>query len=227
VDPEFARHYYESASTDHWWFRGRTELVEELVAQHGLGRGRALDIGAGSNSVLPVAVETIRLDVVIPIPVGRGPFVRASGLELPFRDSTFSLVALFDLIEHVDDEAQLLSEVRRVLEPGGAVLATVPAHQWLWSRHDVQAAHVRRYSPKDLRAAFRSAGFFIQLCRQFYGFLLIPAIIRKVLRTRGGMRAPGAVVNRTLGAVASRSVKRSLRADGPGLSIALLAFRRP
>jgi SAM-dependent methyltransferase len=212
---------------DHWWFRGRTELAETLVVQHGLARGRALDIGAGSATVLPEGVETVRLDVVIPMPVGSGPFVRASGLELPFRDSAFSLVALFDLIEHVDDEAQLLSEVRRVLEPGGAVVATVPAHQWLWSRHDVQAAHVRRYSTEDLRSAFMSAGFCIHFCRQFYGFLLGPAIARKMLRLRGGLGVPSPLVNRTLGSIAGRSVKRSLRHDGPGLSIVLLAFRPP
>lgn len=224
MDPEFARHYYESSAPDHWWFRGRAELVEKLLARHGARQGRALDIGAGSTTLMPVGIETVRLDVVVPTPAGHGPFVNASALTLPFRASTFSLVGLFDLIEHVDDEARLLGEVRRVLTPGGAVVATVPAHEWLWSHHDVQVAHIRRYSVRQLGAAFAAAGFRVELCRPFYGFLLAPAIARKVMRLQGGISRPGRIINRILGEIASRSVERSLRHQTFGLSIALLAF---
>jgi SAM-dependent methyltransferase len=174
--------------------------------------------------LLPGEVETVRLDVVIPSPIGQGTFVKASAVDLPFRTSTFSLVGMFDLIEHVDDEGLLLCEVRRVLKPGGAVVATVPAHEWLWSHHDVQVAHVRRYSVRQLEAAFATAGFRVEICRPFYGFLLAPAIVRKLIRFQGGISRPGRIVNRALGALASRSVERSLRRKTFGLSIALLAF---
>jgi SAM-dependent methyltransferase len=223
VDPDFARHYYEAANPDHWWFRGRSTIVERLLSAHGLTSGTALDVGAGRTTLIPESFETFRLDLVVPQPRGSGPFVRGSALHLPFRESTFDVVGLFDLIEHVTDEASLLANTRGVLKPGGIVVATVPAHQWLWSSHDVQAAHVRRYSQKELQAIFRASRFRVVQCRQFYGFLLIPALVRKTLRLHQGIGAPAPVVNSALTFLAKRSAISAMRRSRWGLSIALLA----
>jgi SAM-dependent methyltransferase len=225
VDPEYARHYYEIATTDHWWYRGRSVLVSELLSRQGFRAGTALDIGAGSSTLIPSSFSTIRLDVVRPHPSGDGSFVQASALRLPFRESEFSVVGLFDLIEHVEDEASLLRQARRVLKPGGAVVATVPAHQWLWSQHDVLSAHIRRYSQKELLAIFRMAGFQVIHCRPFYGFLVLPAVARKILGRGGSMISLAPGVNRMLSSVACMSVKRSLQRQRWGLSMGLLATK--
>lgn len=224
MDPDYARHYYEVATTDHWWYRGRSVLVAELLKRQGFRAGTALDIGAGTSTLIPPTFSTIRLDVVRPELIGDGIFVQASALRLPFRRSEFSVVGLFDLIEHVQDEAALLTQVRRVLKPGGAVVATVPAHQWLWSQHDVLSGHVRRYSRKELLAIFRMAGFHVVHCEHFYGFLVLPAVARKLLGGGGSMTSPTTRVNRALSSLAGVSVKRSLSRRRWGLSIGLLAI---
>jgi len=54
-----------------------------------------------------------------------------------------------------------LAEWLRVLKPGGSLLLTVPAYQWLWSQHDVINNHHRRYLKKELRAQIKKAGFTI------------------------------------------------------------------
>ena len=223
VDPDFARRYYESVNKDHWWFRGRSVIVERLLLAHGRTSGNALDIGAGSITLFPEAFHTIRLDAILPEVGGSGAFVRGSALQLPFREASFDVVGLFDLIEHLTDEASLLTNVRKVLKPEGMVVATVPAHQWLWSPHDVQAAHVRRYAQKELEAIFRVSRFRVLNSRSFYGFLLVPAFIRKVLGLQQGIGAPSPSVNRVLGLLAERSASGSLRRSRLGLSIALLA----
>lgn len=223
MNPDFARQYYESANPDHWWFQGRSRIVGRLLSDNGCTSGAALDIGAGSITLFPESFETVRVDAVIPEPAGSGAFVRGSALRLPFREATFDVVGLFDLIEHIADEASLLANIRRVLKPGGIVVATVPAHQWLWSSHDVQAAHVRRYSEKELEAIFRASSFRVIACRQFYGFLLVPAIARKALHLKRGIGVPPPFVNRVLGYLAERSAMESLRRSRWGLSIALLA----
>jgi SAM-dependent methyltransferase len=226
VEPDFARHYYEASTPDHWWFRGRATLISWLAAGHQLEHERALDLGAGSLTMLPNRLETVRLDMVVPNPVGEGPFVKASALRLPFRDTAFGVVGLFDLIEHVEDEAGLLSEINRVLRPGGAVVLTAPAHQWLWSDHDVKARHVRRYGVRELVSTFEQSGFRVEFVRQFYGFLLIPAVLRKFLGLAGGMGRPPEPLNRLLVHVARASVRRAHRGRSRlGLSIALLARR--
>ena len=45
-----------------------------------------------------------------------------------------------------------MSELARVLRPGGRLLASVPAYQWAWSDHDVRAGHHRRYTQRRDRA---------------------------------------------------------------------------
>ena len=223
VDPDFARRYYESVNKDHWWFRGRSLIVERLLLAHGRTSGNALDIGAGSTTLFPEAFHTIRLDAILPEVGGSGAFVRGSALQLPFREASFDVVGLFDLIEHIKDEASLLANIRKVLKPQGIVVATVPAHQWLWSPHDVQAAHVRRYAEKELEAIFRVSRFRVLSCRSFYGFLLVPAVVRKVLGLQQGVGAPSPFPNRVLGFLAKRSATGALRRSRWGLSIALLA----
>jgi hypothetical protein len=59
---------------------------------------------------------------------------------------------MFDVIEHVADDAGALRWASEQLVPGGLLLITVPAFDFLWTRHDEAAHHFRRYSPASLRA---------------------------------------------------------------------------
>jgi SAM-dependent methyltransferase len=224
METEFARQYYESARAGHWWFEGRSVLVRELLHRQGVTRGLALDLGAGSESLLPEWMEVVKLDVVRP--AGRlGTFVLGSAVRLPFRDSHFRLVGAFDLIEHVHDAARVVAEARRVLVPGGVFIATVPAHQWLWSPHDERVGHVRRYNRGALVGLMEEAGMDVIWCSPFYGFLIGPALVRKALGLSTSMGTPPDRVNSVLTGLATRSVHRALRGAGGGLSIGVLAVK--
>jgi SAM-dependent methyltransferase len=101
--------------------------------------------------------------------------LQGSGDRLPFADHEFDLVALLDTIEHIPDEFGVLEEVQRVLKPGGKVLITVPAFQWLWSYNDEINAHQRRYTAPELRHKLEMAGF--QSKRLSYNnFFLFPVV---------------------------------------------------
>jgi SAM-dependent methyltransferase len=54
----------------------------------------------------------------------------ADGTQLPFRDQSFDLVLLIDILEHTDHPQSIVSEAGRLLVPGGIVVATVP-----WAFH--------------------------------------------------------------------------------------------
>lgn len=222
VEPEFARHYYEAARGNHWWFRGRRDLIIELLRYTGAQSGVVLDLGAGSETLFPATFDVVKLDLVRP--TGDLPhFVRAAASSLPFRSGIFSGVGAFDLLEHVDDVTHLIAEVKRVLKPGGFVLVTVPAHQWLWSPHDVRVGHVRRYNRKALRQIFEAALLEVKWCGSFFGFLLPAAILRKLFRLSPEMVDPAPILNRFLGLIASRSARSAARDRRPGLSIGLVA----
>jgi SAM-dependent methyltransferase len=89
---------------------------------------------------------------------GSAPLVVGDALAPPFAP-VFDLVCLFDVIEHLDDEAGVLEAARELLKPGGRLLVTVPAHRRLWSYADEYADHRRRYSRQELVSRLQEAGF--------------------------------------------------------------------
>ena len=108
---------------------------------------------------------------------------------LPFADGTFDVVSAFDVVEHCDRRRRAVAELARVLAPGGRMLLSVPAYQWAWRDHDVQAGHHRRYTRRRLRPAGggrRDAGR-----RATYAFSgVFPLFVAERLRTPAASRPP-------------------------------------
>ena len=115
-------------------------------------------------------------------------------MQLPFADATFEVVAAFDVVEHCEPETTVLSELARVLIPGGRLLVSVPAYQWAWSEFDVQNRHHRRYTRRRLVAAAEARG--LDVVRATYLFAgTFPFFVADRLRSRvryGGSRAGSA-----------------------------------
>jgi SAM-dependent methyltransferase len=136
------------------------------------------------------------------IPLDRDPRGLASGvcadaLDLPFPDRSLDGLAAFDVIEHLPDEATLLGEFRRVLRPGGRLLASVPAYQWAWSEFDERAGHQRRYTRRRLTDALRAGGFDVE--RATYAFSsTLPLFAVARLAGRGTMGTVPAWQDRVL-----------------------------
>lgn len=179
---------------EHWWFRGRRAVYLELLQGSLGGRRprRVLDIGAGVGGFLPElgavgqSVHFTEFDAEAfgaarARDVAQG--VRARAEALPFRDESYDLACLFDVVEHVADDARALGEVARVLRPGGRVVLSVPAHPWLFSRNDVVAGHVRRYTRDHLQALIRGAALELVRCT-YTNALLFPVIAPTVLASK-------------------------------------------
>lgn len=115
-----------------------------------------------------------------------GEGVCGSAMALPFADGAFDVVSAFDVVEHCADDALALSELARVLAPGGRMLLSVPAYQWAWSQHDVRAGHHRRYTKRRLDRLVEGAG--LSVTRSTYAFgAVFPLFLaeRAVRRLRG------------------------------------------
>jgi SAM-dependent methyltransferase len=102
--------------------------------------------------------------------------VEGSMLDLPFEEDRFDLVVSLDVIEHLEDDLGALRELRRVVAPGGSLLGTVPAYQWLWSGHDEINHHHRRYTRCSLQRVAEQAGSE-QVRTTYFNTVLLPVAI--------------------------------------------------
>jgi SAM-dependent methyltransferase len=173
------------AEDRHWWYRGRRVVLERVIDDLRLpARARILDAGCGSGrNMLELArhgrvtgIELSETSVALARERGMGEVIAGSVLEMPFEAGSFDLAASLDVIEHLEDDIGALRELRRVVTPGGALLVTVPAYQWLWSGHDEVNHHFRRYTRRSLQRAGERAGWQ-QVRTTYFNSLLLPAAI--------------------------------------------------
>jgi SAM-dependent methyltransferase len=134
-------------------------LVRALLSEGSVSR---LEIGPGLRPRLPLD-GTAFLDISLAAldqlgqQGGRGTCGNVSAL--PYADDAFDLVAAFDIIEHVEDDAAAFAELARVCRPGGVLLLSVPLHPNAWTAFDEAVGHCRRYDPSQLLADLLAHGF--------------------------------------------------------------------
>jgi SAM-dependent methyltransferase len=95
-----------------------------------------------------------------------------------------AMVGLFDVLEHLDDDLGMLRWILSVLEPGGVLVLTVPAHPFLFGGIDELAHHRRRYRRRELRQKLVAAGFQVRLLTHFMAPLLPLLVARRWLGER-------------------------------------------
>ena len=129
---------------------------------------RILDVGCGTGANLEMLSEYGQAEGV-DISDEALEFCRKKGLNvtkgsaenLPHEDETFDLVTGLDVIEHLDDDVAGLSEMYRVLRPGGKILIFVPAFMWLWGVQDDISDHRIRYTRSQIVERVKNAGFSV------------------------------------------------------------------
>lgn len=94
--------------------------------------------------------------------------LQANGLAMPFADASFDRIIVSEVLEHVPDDLAVMTELFRLLKPGGRLAATVPSavpEQICWWLNDAYHApkavggHVRIYHQPELRTKLASVGF--------------------------------------------------------------------
>ena len=184
---------------EHFWFRARNHLIFNLaskIVSHLPPGYLVLEVGCGTGNVLRVLRKACPHGLVLGLELwfdglryaqkrSAGLLVQGDVREFPF-SQPFSLIGMFDVLEHVQEERETLASVWRNLVPGGKLLLTVPAHQFLWSYFDEAAHHCRRYSPRELRQRLTEAGFEVEFTSQFMAAIFpIVYMIRKLRGLRG------------------------------------------
>jgi ubiquinone/menaquinone biosynthesis C-methylase UbiE len=176
----------------YWWFQGRQQIVKSMVQQYVRKKprpGRVLDVGCGTGLLLqrlsalrPVGIDFSQLALRFSRRRGAKNLLRGDVTSLPIQDSSLDLIFALDLIEHIEHDDQLVREFQRVLASGGHLIATVPAHQVLWSDHDVALHHFRRYSWRSFRKLLTGAGLRPVKYSYAISFTYYPIVLFRLLQ---------------------------------------------
>ena len=188
----------------HWWFRARRAIVKTLLGHLSLPKDALiLEAGCGAGGNLPMLSQ---LGKVFAFELDDGVRSHAQARNIghieagklpdaiPFAGTNFDLIALFDVLEHIEDDRAALQALAARLKPGGVLFLTVPAFQFLYSQHDKLHHHFRRYSRTGLKQLIESAGLKIERM-SYWNFFLFPVAICARLASKlgiGGKRTPGA-----------------------------------
>jgi SAM-dependent methyltransferase len=148
-------------------YRQLSAALEYAARQY--AAGRLIDIGCGTKPWLPTFAphidEHIGVDHEDTVHGLSRVDVIADAYELPFADSSVDTVLLTEVLEHLEAPARALAECRRVLRPGGYVIATTP---FSWPLHE-EPRDFFRYSPHGLRHLSGAAGLEVAEVRALSG----------------------------------------------------------
>jgi SAM-dependent methyltransferase len=201
--------YLYALEEEFWWFAGMREITSALLDSCLPGRDRIiLDVGcgtggnltwlrryAGSGSIL--GIDLIPDALKFCRERGHKLLAQASASELPFADSVFDLVTSFDVLVQLPGaraDEQALSEMYRVLRPGGIAFIRVAAYEWMRSGHDEALGTQRRYSLGTLKRRVDGAGFNILRATYANSLLLPLAALRRLVLKRVGLADSGSDV---------------------------------
>jgi len=197
---EYARLF--EAESRYWWYVARRECALSLLL--GISRpNRALDLGCGTGALMtelkakgidPEGIDMSTEALAFCRQRGLASLVLGRGEAIPIRSGSVPAVVALDVFEHVEDDRAAFTETFRILQPGGALVLSVPAYRWLWGPHDVALMHFRRYSKKEILEKLSTSGFTITSA-SYAIFLLFPVVvllrlIDRVLNRKPEVRLP-------------------------------------
>lgn len=182
----------------HWWFAGRRAILARLIGDLPLPEGaRILEAGCGAGGNLKLLSRFGSVRAMEPDEPSRKYVSEHWGMEVdhgllpdgvPYPPESFDAVCCFDVIEHVDDDTGAVGALTKLLVPGGWLVATVPAYQWMWSHHDEQHHHKRRYTRGEMVRLFEGAGLKVRRASYFNAVLFPLAAAVRLAKNALGLK---------------------------------------
>ncbi|MGF1533743.1 MAG: class I SAM-dependent methyltransferase [Bernardetiaceae bacterium] len=182
--------------TENFWFFSRNAVLQHLFKKYlGTDQKHILEIGCGTGFVLHGLSQKFPNYVLsgseihvagIHFAQKRLPeveFVQLDATRMPFTD-TFDAVGAFDVLEHIEEDVQVMKEVQKSLKKEGLFFISVPQYQWMWSIADDVAYHKRRYTRQMLGTRLREAGFEVLYMGSFVATLFPLMYASRLLKRR-------------------------------------------
>ena len=183
------------------------------------------EVGSGHGNVA-ILLKNYGTSVIAIEPLEQGTLVTAnSGIrsyvgtldKLQFPKNSIKCIGIFDVLEHLENPNEVLDEIYRVLEPGGLLVTSVPAHQWLFSDFDKSIGHFRRYSRKKIVSTLEDSGFLNNMTQFIFSFLVLPAFVLRTVPSKFGRKHTSAETKET-----TRNQQKMLKLFQPILELLLI-----
>jgi SAM-dependent methyltransferase len=167
----------------HFWFESRNRLLSWALRKYFPNARTFLEIGCGTGYVLSWIEKTnshLRLSGSeiyesalhhAQKNVQNTELFQMDARRIPYQDE-FDLIGIFDVLEHIQEDEKVLSQMNQAVRKGGGILITVPQHKFLWSDADKFGLHVRRYEYQEMKNKVEKAGFKVIRSTSFLSFLL-------------------------------------------------------
>lgn len=166
--------------------RNYNAYLAALIIQNTEAGERVLDFGAGAGTfALPAREAGRNVSCLEPDPTLRQ---HLATFDLPcaaetreLSDESYDSIYSFNVLEHIEDDGAALSELYRLLAPGGRLLIYVPAFQILFSSMDHKVGHHRRYRRRQLMTRVTESGFDVATCRYVDSLGFFAALLYRLI----------------------------------------------
>jgi SAM-dependent methyltransferase len=124
-----------------------------------------LEIGPGLFPRFPLTgTHIVELSAFALETLGKHGAIAHHGLvqDQGFADGSIDLVGMFEVLEHVAEDEELLRELARITRPGGRLMLSVPLGMKYYNSYDRFIGHARRYEPNELRTKVETVGYVLE-----------------------------------------------------------------
>jgi len=124
-----------------------------------------LEVGSGISPVMMKSRDIIYSDLsfsatqLLKHSYGKGYYVVADGMNLPFKSGVFSHAISSEVLEHLWDDRRAIKEIARVMKPSGYFIVTFPHRKFYFAMDDRFVGHFRRYEINEMLGRLKDAGF--------------------------------------------------------------------
>lgn len=204
--PEFSNHHdgMDSSILDdflaeeerYFWMRARKSLIKSVFERYVSLSDRIIEIGAGTGNVTKFLMKNGYNNISVgEIHVKGLEYAKSYGIKeryqfdltrAPFAEH-FDVVAMFDVLEHINEDVVAVKNVYKMLAFGGKAIVTVPAHMWLWNKEDIIVSHRKRYERDELKKLFEENGFEVLWSTAFFVSILPLLLLRRLLKKETGI----------------------------------------
>ncbi len=199
----FAPEYYarmRALEAGSWWNAGMRDIAGRMLSSAKLPRsGLLLDVGCGSGQTLAwfasrwpgwrtLGLDVSREGLLAARNGARQTVFGASALALPLPDGSVDAIITLDVLQHLPlrgGDAQALTEIRRVLKPGGLLFIRTNAQSWPRTADD-EGYNFHEYSARELKQKLEGAGFQVRRLGRLNAMLGLAEIPREFRARRAG-----------------------------------------